>query len=230
MTNNNYCPNTVNPTDYQALNVSVAFQPCDSQHCVSVSIINDLINEPEEKFSIILSSSGDGIAITVANGEVTIMDDDGNNVNFMDYNYYITMVAIVLENKTLYHLTIDYLYSNHYFADKPEAVMFHVVNATAVRLTWSGSVHLFTCIQYTIICSDTRIITGQYERVFPPEVTYTVWVLDDDVIFMDAYIHKFTLYYFISDISLPISPDTVATYTFGKSLANIFCSNSLLCR
>ena len=98
--------------------------------------------------------------------------------------------------------------------------MFHVVNATAVRLTWSGSVRLSTCIQYTIICYDTGIIIGQYERVLPPEVKSTLWVLDDDVILTDAYIHNFTLYYIIPNNVFPVYT-TVATFNFGKTLPNM---------
>ena len=98
--------------------------------------------------------------------------------------------------------------------------MFHVVNATAVRLTWSGSVHLSTCIQYTIICNDTGIIIGQYEKVFPPELISTDWVLDDDVTFMDVYIHNFTLYYFIPNNVFPLLT-TVITFNFGKIIPNI---------
>ena len=105
--------------------------------------------------------------------------------------------------------------------------MFHVVNATAVRLTWSGSVHLSTCIQYTIICSDTGVIIGQYERVLPPVVTSTVWVLDDNVILTDVYMHQFTLYYIIPNVVFPLST-TVTTFNFGKILPNIFskCKNA----
>ena len=56
----------------------LTFEPCDTQSCVNVSIVNDLINEPEETFSVILTSSTTApIFITSATGEIAITDDDG---------------------------------------------------------------------------------------------------------------------------------------------------------
>ena len=52
---------------------------------------------------------------------------------------------------------------------KPEEVRFLPVNVTAVRISWSGSIHLSTSIIYTVYCSS--IIMRQYERVYPLGVT-----------------------------------------------------------
>ena len=71
---------TVSPTDYEAVSKTVVFASCDSQQCVNISITNDLINEPEETFTISLTLSGDApsfITLTSATGEVLIYDDDG---------------------------------------------------------------------------------------------------------------------------------------------------------
>ena len=74
---------TVSPTDYEAVSKTVIFAPCDTQQCVNISITNDLINEPEETFTISLTISGDAptafIDLTSATGEVLIYDDDGNH-------------------------------------------------------------------------------------------------------------------------------------------------------
>ena len=58
--------------------MTLTFEPCDTQSCMNVSIVNDLINEPEETFSVILTSSTTApIVITSATGEIRITDDDG---------------------------------------------------------------------------------------------------------------------------------------------------------
>ena len=67
---------TVSPTDYEAVSKTVIFAPCDSQLCVN------LINEPEETFTINLSLPGDApsfIILTSATGEILISDDDGEH-------------------------------------------------------------------------------------------------------------------------------------------------------
>ena len=73
---------TVSPTDYEAVSKTVIFAPCDTRQCVNISITNDLINEPEETFTISLTLSGDApsfITLTSATGEVLIYDDDGKH-------------------------------------------------------------------------------------------------------------------------------------------------------
>ena len=54
--------------------------------------------------------------------------------------------------------------------DKPEEVRFLPVNATAVRISWSGSAHLPTSIIYTVYCST--IIMRQYERVYSHKLDF----------------------------------------------------------
>ena len=86
----------------------------------------------------------------------------------------------------------------------PEAVVFSVENSTAVRLSWSGSVHLSTFVRYTINCSLSGVIMSVNERVLPPRVNSTVVVLDDDITLTDEYVHNFTLYYIIrNDVTSP---------------------------
>ena len=107
------------------------------------------------------------------------------------------------------------------FPASPAGVEFQTVNSTAVRLTWSGSVHLYICIQYTVYYSATRVIISRYERVYPPGVTSTVMVLDDDIIPNDVYVHTFTLYYIIDHVKLIPGPHTDVTFNFGEHLMRI---------
>ena len=71
---------SVSPEDYEAVDVTLTFQPCDRQQCVNVSITDDLINEPEERFAVSLTLSDDAsslINLVSANGDIVITDDDG---------------------------------------------------------------------------------------------------------------------------------------------------------
>ena len=70
----------VSPTDYEAVDVTLTFQPCDRQQCVNVSITDDLINEPEERFAVSLTLSDDNppyVTLGSATGGIVISDDDG---------------------------------------------------------------------------------------------------------------------------------------------------------
>ena len=74
------CQSSVSPEDYEAVDVSLTFQPCDRQQCVNVSITDDLINEPEERFAVSLTLSDDAsslINLVSAAGDIVITDDDG---------------------------------------------------------------------------------------------------------------------------------------------------------
>ena len=69
---------TVSSTDYGAVNEVLIFPPCETQHCVNVSITDDLINEPEERFSLSISfNTSIFINLGPTAGEVVITDDDG---------------------------------------------------------------------------------------------------------------------------------------------------------
>ena len=70
----------VSPDDYEELNIDVTFLACEKQRCFNISIVNDLINEPEETFTIHLStiSTLSYLDIHPDTGEVIITDDDGN--------------------------------------------------------------------------------------------------------------------------------------------------------
>ncbi|CAI8049107.1 hypothetical protein GBAR_LOCUS27045, partial [Geodia barretti] len=163
----------VSPSDYEAVREVLTFAPCETRHCVNVSITDDLVNEPEETFSISLNKLTSFVTLNTTVGEVLITDDD----------------------------------------DKPEEVRFLPVNATAVRISWSGSVHLPTSIIYTVYCSTN--VVRKNERVYPPGVTSVDIVLEDDIILTcTSYVHNFTLYYGDVIPSPGSNPSTLTTFTF----------------
>ena len=53
------------------------FQPCETQQCVNVDITNDLVNEPEEIFSLSLTKISPFITVSTVTGKVVVTDDDG---------------------------------------------------------------------------------------------------------------------------------------------------------
>ena len=100
-------------------------------------------------------------------------------------------------------------------ADRPKEVVFHLVNATGVRIAWSGSVHLHTALTYTASLSTTGIIMSQLDRVYPPGTNSDVLVMDDDITLSDEYDHNFTLRYIANNSNIPGTP-TSATFSFDN--------------
>ena len=170
--------------------ILVEFEQCETQHCVNITIIDDLINEPEESFSYTLERTpqlGPAIHLNPVSGEVLIIDDDGKN--------YLLV----------WHSSKFFIFP----ADQPELVTFIVVNATAVRITWSGSTHLSTSLKYTcyFVSAMKRTAMSLYTIVLPASVNSA------DVTLIIGYEHVFTLQY-LSDAT----PVTNATFVFGKRL------------
>ena len=66
----------MNSSDYEALSEVVAFAPCEIQHCLNLTIKDDLTNEPEETLSLSLTKTT-FITLRTGLGEVLIVDDDG---------------------------------------------------------------------------------------------------------------------------------------------------------
>ena len=65
--------------DYGELDMILHFDTCDVQQCTFVSIVNDLVDEPEEFFSYTLERTPglDGrIDLDPTMGQVVITDDD----------------------------------------------------------------------------------------------------------------------------------------------------------
>lgn len=76
-----HCTHTDSFEDYQELNTTLVFGPCETRHCVNIRIVNDLINEPVERFSLSLTADPDlGLILDPHAGEVVIIDDDGKKV------------------------------------------------------------------------------------------------------------------------------------------------------
>ena len=65
--------------DYSPLNDTISFQPATSAVplCISINVINDLILENDEMFTVRLSSADTDVILESQNAIVSISDDDG---------------------------------------------------------------------------------------------------------------------------------------------------------
>ena len=76
---------TVSPMDYSSFSMTLTFDTCETHGCVNVSIVDDLVDEPDEVFVYSLGPPPAGldprITIRPDMGEVFIFDNDGNNNN-----------------------------------------------------------------------------------------------------------------------------------------------------
>ena len=71
----------------------VTFAACESQRCVSVRITDDLVNEPEETFSLSLTrSTSTHITFSSVTAEVVVTDDDGNEHLMSFFTIFCTCI------------------------------------------------------------------------------------------------------------------------------------------
>ena len=78
---------TVDTTDYGELDMILQFDICDVRQCTFASIVNDLVDEPEELFIYTLERTpglDDRIDLDPTVGKIVITDDDSKEVR----NYY----------------------------------------------------------------------------------------------------------------------------------------------
>ena len=72
---------TVSPMDYIGFSMTLTFDTCEIRRCVNVSIVDDMVDEPDEVFDYILTPPPAGldprITIRPDMGEIFIIDDDG---------------------------------------------------------------------------------------------------------------------------------------------------------
>ena len=65
--------------DYGALDVILMFNECEKRRCVNATIIQDLVDEPDEFFTFYLNRTTDlspRINLDPVDGRIEIVDDD----------------------------------------------------------------------------------------------------------------------------------------------------------
>ena len=72
--------------DYLELNTILSFAACETRRCVEVTIVDDLVDEPNEIFHYTLGRTiglDPRISLNPVDGVVEIIDNDGNILCFM---------------------------------------------------------------------------------------------------------------------------------------------------
>ena len=73
---------TGSPMDYIGFSMTLPFDTCETRHCVNVSIVNDMVDEPDEVFDYIIGPPPAGLDLRITirpdMGEIFIIDEDGN--------------------------------------------------------------------------------------------------------------------------------------------------------
>ena len=110
-------------------------------------------------------------------------------------------------------------------SNKPKSVAIIAVNATAVNISWSGSIHLNTCLHYTVHCSSTGSVMSRYATALVPGVNWALVNIRDDITLGFQYRHDFTLYYFYSATNVVDPPLLQQHYL----LVNIVILAKILC-
>ena len=96
-----------------------------------------------------------------------------------------------------------------------------LVNATAVKVSWTASSLFSTWLQYISSCTTTGAIMSQYETLVPPGVGSTDVALEDDITLDESkedIQHIFTLQFILTlDDPNTHSPTTTTEFTFGMN-------------
>ena len=70
----------VSPVDYLELSNTLSFAICETRRCKNMTIVDDLVDEPDEFFNYTLERTPDldrRISLDPKNGRISIIDDDG---------------------------------------------------------------------------------------------------------------------------------------------------------
>ena len=86
------------PDDYLSVVFGVlAFNACQRRQCLNVSIVDDLVLENTERFSVLLTRTADldqRITLDPVNGVVDILDNDGSTVWVTTYIHTLALSLV----------------------------------------------------------------------------------------------------------------------------------------
>ena len=89
--------------DYIGFSMTLTFDTCETRHCVIVSIVNDMVDEPDEVFDYIIGLQPAGldprITIRPDMGEIFIIDDDSYSISYINSTNTSVMGSLVLKTK-----------------------------------------------------------------------------------------------------------------------------------
>ena len=78
--------------DFSPSTIALTFQPGETIQCGSVIIVNDSILENQETFFVVLNTTDPDVIITTPDSaNVTIQNDDGNQIAIVSQNCNSTL-------------------------------------------------------------------------------------------------------------------------------------------
>ena len=82
-------------SDFDNNPITFDISPGDTSAIASIPITNDIIVEGDEKFDVILQSNGSDVVVgSPKQATVTIIDDDGNTLHYVN-NYYLVVWYLI---------------------------------------------------------------------------------------------------------------------------------------
>ena len=67
------------PSDYTGVSRQLSFQPGGTELCTTINIINDVILEDSETFSVQLTATDQAVILNPSSATVSIIDNDGES-------------------------------------------------------------------------------------------------------------------------------------------------------
>ena len=72
--------------DYIGLSVDLSFAACETRQCVNITIVDDLVDEPDEEFDVTLERTiglDPRISLNPVDARVLIEDNDGKSALYL---------------------------------------------------------------------------------------------------------------------------------------------------
>ena len=95
-----------------AVTVVLTFTPMENRVCYNVSIGNDVVYEGPEDFGVELRSNDNLINLSPDRAQITILDDDGNNLLLVTIFIIMQMNLRYIHTYRLFTLYLLLIYTN----------------------------------------------------------------------------------------------------------------------
>ena len=91
--------------DYVTAVVDLSFGPTSLEDCTDISIINDVVFEQDEVFTVQLSTDDEQIMLSPRSASVTIQDNDGKNYTLLTICLVSNHVTCLLKRHAIFFST-----------------------------------------------------------------------------------------------------------------------------
>jgi len=83
------CDCVAGPSDYTGVSRQLSFQPGGTELCTAINIINDVILEDSETFSVQLTATDQAVILNPSSATVSIIDNDGESGSISCQSHYM---------------------------------------------------------------------------------------------------------------------------------------------